>query len=78
MTKKRLKNYAKLIAKCGVNVQKGQEVVINAEPDQPEFVAMVAEECYKLGAKRVVVDWVYQPLPRSLCVRYFTLSLVNG
>jgi len=71
MTKKRLKNYAKLIAKCGVNVQKGQEVVINAEPDQPEFVAMVADECYKLGAKRVVVDWVYQPLTR-LNVKYRT------
>ena len=69
MTKKALRNYAKLITKSGVNVQKGQEVVINAEPDQPEFVAMVAEECYKAGAKRVVVDWVYQPLTK-LNVRY--------
>ena len=48
MTKKVLRNYAKLITKVGVNVQKGQEVVINAETDQPEFVALVAEECYKV------------------------------
>ena len=73
MTKKTLRNYAKLITRTGVNVQKGQEVVINAEPDQPEFVAMVAEECYKAGAKRVVVDWSYQPLTR-LGVKYRTLK----
>ena len=73
MTKKALRNYAKLITKMGVNVQKGQEVVINAEPDQPEFVAMVAEECYKAGAKRVVVDWVNQPLTK-LNVKYRSLK----
>ncbi|MBQ4116884.1 MAG: aminopeptidase, partial [Clostridia bacterium] len=73
MTKKTLRNYAKLITKVGVNVQKGQEVVINAETDQPEFVALVAEECYKAGAKRVVVDWNYQPLTK-LGVRYRTLK----
>ena len=69
MTKKTLRNYAKLITKVGVNVQKGQEVVINAEPDQPEFVAMVVEECYKAGAKRVWVEWMHQPLT-ALNVKY--------
>lgn len=62
MQKTILKKYAHLIARCGVNVQKGQEVFIAAELDQPEFVTMVADECYKLGAKKVVVDWSYQPL----------------
>ena len=46
MNKTRLRKYANLIARCGVNVQKGQEVIINAELDQPEFVAMVVDECY--------------------------------
>ncbi len=69
MNKKRLKNYARLIAKAGVNVQKGQEVLITAELDQPEFVRMVADECYRLGASKVSVDWTYQPLMRS-DVRY--------
>ncbi len=59
-----LKKYARLIAEVGVNVQKGQEVFIDAELDQPEFVAMVVEACYSRGAKRVVVDWKYQPLQR--------------
>ena len=69
MNKTRLKKYANLIARCGVNVQKGQEVVVNAGLDQPEFVKMVVEECYKAGAKKVSVEWSYQPLTK-LNVRY--------
>ena len=69
MNKTRLRKYANLIARCGVNVQKGQEVVINAGLDQPEFVKMVVEECYKAGAKEVSVDWHYQPLTKTH-VRY--------
>ena len=48
-----LKKYAKLIAKMGLNVKKGQSVFIQAGLDQPEFVAMVVEECYKAGAKEL-------------------------
>lgn len=69
MNKTRLKKYANLIARCGVNVQKGQEVVVNAGLDQPEFVKMVVDECYKAGAKNVSVEWSYQPLTK-LHVRY--------
>ena len=69
MNKTRLKKYANLIARCGVNVQKGQEVYISAELDQPEFVKMVVDECYKAGAKKVTVDFNYEPLMRSH-VRY--------
>jgi len=64
MNKTRLRKYAKLIATCGVNVQKGQEVIITAELDQPEFIAMVVDECYKRGASKVSVDWSYQPLTK--------------
>ena len=35
MKKTVLREYAKLIAKTGVNVQKGQEFFIQAELDQP-------------------------------------------
>lgn len=41
-----LKKYAKLLAKMGLNVKKGQTVFIQAGLDQPEFVTMVVEECY--------------------------------
>ncbi len=69
MNKTTLKKYAKLIAVCGANVQKGQEVIINAELDQPEFIKLLVDECYKCGASKVQVDWSYQPLMRSH-VRY--------
>ena len=76
MKKTILRKYARLIAECGVNVQKGQEVFIQAELDQPEFVQMVVEECYKLKAKKVVVDWDYQPLTK-LHVRYRSLATLS-
>ena len=69
MNKTTLRKYANLIARCGVNVQKGQEVIVNAGLDQPEFVKMVVEECYKAGAKEVHVEWSYQPLTKTH-VRY--------
>ena len=76
MKKTVLREYARLIARCGVNVQKGQEVFIAADLDQPEFVAMLVDECYKCKAKKVVVDWAYQPL-QKLHVRYRSLTTMS-
>ncbi len=76
MKKTILRKYARLIAECGANVQKGQEVFIEAGLDQPEFVAMVVDECYKLGASRVVLDWYYQPLEK-LHVRHQSVKTLS-
>jgi len=57
ISKKLKQAYAHLIAKAGGAIQKGQSVVIRTNLDQEEFAAMVATECYKLGAKRVVYEW---------------------
>ena len=73
MKKSVLREYAKLIVRVGVNVQKGQEVMIHADLDQPEFVHMVVEEAYKAKAKEVIVEWSYQPLAK-LHYRYQTLK----
>ena len=62
MNKTRLKKYAKLIARVGANVRRGQCVMITAELDQPEFIEMLVAECYKAGAKKVAVEWTHQPL----------------
>ena len=43
MTKERLKKYANLIANVGARVKKGQEVMIFAELDQPEFVKILTD-----------------------------------
>ena len=77
MKKTVLRNYARLIVRTGVNVQKDQEVFISADLDQPEFVALVVEEAYRAGAGRVVVDWAYQPLTR-LHVRHQKLKVLGG
>ena len=57
MKKTVLREYAKLIVRKGVNVQKGQEVMVYADLDQPEFVQMVVEEAYKATAAKVIVEW---------------------
>ena len=64
MKKTVLRNYARLIARMGVNVKKGQEVVVQAQLDQPEFVEMVVDEAYKAGAGKVTVEWSHQSLTR--------------
>lgn len=76
MNKTALKNYAKLIAVMGGNVQKGQEVIIDADIDQPEFVKLVVEECYKAGASKVTVEWGYQPLTK-IHTRYRSQKVMN-
>ena len=77
MNKTRLRKYANLIARTGVNIQKGQEVIINAELDQPEFVKMLVDECYKAGASKVSVDWTYQPLTK-LNVRHCSAKVLGN
>ncbi|MBS7263384.1 MAG: aminopeptidase [Eubacteriales bacterium] len=64
MKKSLLRAYARLIVRKGVNVQKGQDVMILAELDQPDFVCLVTDECYKAGARHVRVEWTHQPLTK--------------
>lgn len=72
MKKTVMRSYAKLFVRVGANVQKGQEVRVFASLDQPEFIKMLAEECYKAGASRVTVDWNYPELTK-LSARYMKL-----
>ena len=76
MKKTILKKYAQAIVRCGLNVQKGQEVMIYAGLDQPEFVQMVVEEAYKAKAKKVIVEWSYGPLAK-LHYRYQTVKTLG-
>lgn len=76
MKKTTLKNYARLIAQKGVNIQKGQDVIIFCELDQPEFIKTLVRECYELGARKVSVEWSYQPLEK-LHYRYRTLKTLS-
>ena len=69
----RLRSYARLIARKGVNIQNGQEVIIQCEPDQTDFICILTEECYLAGAGRVIVDMGMQELTK-LHVKYRSLE----
>ena len=76
MKKTILREYARLIVRSGANVQKGQDVLIRADLDQPEFVKLVVEEAYKAKARKVEVQWDYQPL-QKLHTRYQSVKTLG-
>lgn len=48
--------YAGILAKA-VQTQEGDRILINAAPSQSDFVNLVAEKCYKMGALGVQVSY---------------------
>lgn len=59
-----LGKYARLIVRTGANVQPGQVVQLTISVEQHAFAAMLMEECYKAGAKKVNVDWTFDTQSR--------------
>ncbi len=57
MNKNLLKQYARLVAGVGINVQKGQTVVVRCPVDCADFGRALCAACFELGAKDVVMDW---------------------
>ena len=55
------RKYAYTLARVGLNVQKGQTVLVEAAVEGWEFTSIFAEECYKLGAGNVVVHYLDLP-----------------
>lgn len=55
------RKYAYTLARLGLNVQKGQPVVVEAAIEGADFTPIFAEECYKLGASNVVVHYHDEP-----------------
>ncbi len=53
----KLQEYAELLVKIGMNVQKGQTVNIRSSVECAEFCRLCVAEAYKAGAKEVIVDW---------------------
>ncbi len=57
MNKQYLQNYAKLPVQIGVQLREGQSVIVMANVEAYELTRMVVEECYKAGAKQVIVQY---------------------
>lgn len=53
----KLAQYASIVVRIGINIQKDQELVINAPIETAEFVHLLTEEAFKAGAKNVILNW---------------------
>jgi aminopeptidase len=54
---KRAEKYAKLVINTGINIQKGQTLLITAPVDAAEFARLCVKEAYKAGCKNVELRW---------------------
>ena len=76
MNKTILRNYAKLIVEIGANVQKGQDVVVNARVNEAYFAELVVEAAYKAKARSVRVEWSDDQVTR-LAYKYQTTKTLS-
>ena len=53
----KLQEYARLLVRVGLNVQKGQRVVISSPVECAFFARMCGAEAYAIGCKEVVMNW---------------------
>ena len=60
-----LREYARLAVVTGVNLQKGQKLVIRAGVDAAPFVRLVTDEAYAVGARDVIVHWSDEKITRA-------------
>ena len=60
----KLKEYARLLVQVGLNVQKGQRLIISAPVECAWFARMCAAEAYAIGCKEVVMNWHDDALTR--------------
>ncbi|NBI29294.1 aminopeptidase [Chengkuizengella marina] len=52
-----LEKYVEIALKNGVNIQKGQKLLIRCDLGDADFVRLLTKKAYELGAKDVIVDW---------------------
>ncbi|KPB06439.1 aminopeptidase [Bacillus sp. CHD6a] len=62
-----MEKYAELAVKVGVNVQKGQTLIVNADIATAPFVRLVTKKAYEAGAKLVQIEWTDEQVTR---IRY--------
>ena len=60
----KLSYYAKLIVKVGINVQKGEPLVISSPIEGIEFTRLLAKHAYEAGVSEVHVNWNDEVLTR--------------
>ena len=61
----KIKNYARLVVRKGVNVKPGQEVVVQSPVECAPFARVVVAEAYAAGAGHVTVSYTHLTLPTT-------------
>ena len=65
----RLREYAKLLIEIGLNVQKGQTLVISSPVECAYFARLCASAAYDVGCREVVMNWSDDLLGREKYLR---------
>ena len=63
------RDYAELIVKACMNIQKGQRLVITCDVENADFARLCAEKAYDAGCKEVVMSWGDDELKRMKYMR---------
>ncbi|WP_044639973.1 aminopeptidase [Risungbinella massiliensis] len=61
----KLEKYAETVLKVGVNLQPGQDFLIDAPLETVEFTRVLVKKAYEAGAKYVHVEWQDDKITRS-------------
>ena len=67
---------AKLAVNVGVNLQKGQELILTISTDAAYLAPYIVEEAYKAGAKHVEVNW-FNDVTGRLTMQYADLETLS-
>ena len=60
----KLREYARLLVRVGLNVQPGQRLVISSPVECAFFARLCAEEAYEIPCKEVVMNWTDDAMTR--------------
>ena len=58
------KEYAELVIRSGINLQKGQRLVISCCVECADFARLCAAAAYEAGCREVVMNWTDDELTR--------------
>ena len=76
----RMETYARLLLRTGLDLQKGQTLLLNADTEAAPLVAVLAAQAYRMGAADVQCNWSNEACDRARLlyqILYGILQRVN-
>ena len=65
----KLREYAKLVIEVGLNIQKGQTLIISSPVECAHFARLCAGAAYDAGCREVIMNWSDDELARMKYLR---------